>query len=148
MRRRSTRRRRQKPQTVELKEVAGRLSEFAAQIAQGLAAADFLQRRQIVRALVARVEFDEQGATVVYRIPALRSDGSTQAPVAPSGSADLSPESHQLGWRRTEAAMGVKFPETAAWCLAHRPLKCWATTTRRPVWLETRRRELKVRVML
>jgi site-specific DNA recombinase len=69
-------------QTVELKEVAGRVSEFASQVTQGLDAADFLTRRQIVRALVARVEIDEQGATVVYRIPGPRHDDGTQAPVA------------------------------------------------------------------
>jgi len=57
-------------QTIELTAVVGRLSEFAAQVRDGLDSLDWHQRRQLIRTLVARVELDEDGATVIYRVPA------------------------------------------------------------------------------
>lgn len=68
---------------VELTEVAGRLSGFAAQVEKGLKQADFATQRQIIRALVARVEIDEQGATVVYRVPGSRG-GPSSPPAEPT----------------------------------------------------------------
>jgi len=56
-------------QTIELTAVVGRLSEFADQVRDGLQGLDWQHRRQLIRALVARVEIDEHGATVVYRVP-------------------------------------------------------------------------------
>lgn len=91
-------------QTVELKEVAGRLADFATQVAQGLQQADFLARRQILRALLARVEVDNEGATVVYRIPALRPAGTPTPPTQPEpGLPSSAGESCQLRGRRNIA---------------------------------------------
>ena len=56
-------------QTVELTAVVGRLSEFGAQVRDGLDHLDWHQRRQLIRTLVARVEVEQDGATVVYRVP-------------------------------------------------------------------------------
>jgi site-specific DNA recombinase len=64
-------------QTVELTAVIGRMKDFAERVKQGLDKLDWSQRRQLIRALVARVEIDEEGATIVYRIP-----------TAPSGPGD------------------------------------------------------------
>src|SRR5207249_379489 len=61
-------------------------------------------RRQIIRALVARIEIDEEGATVVYRIHPPSSSGSTHAPVPQPDSTGTSPESSQLRQRRTATA--------------------------------------------
>ena len=91
---------------IELTEVAGRLSGFAAQVEKGLKQADFATQRQIIRALVARVEIDEQGATVVYRVPGSRGGPSsppeelTPDPAAPAEASCL------LRGRRHDSALG------------------------------------------
>ena len=56
-------------ETVTLQAVAGRLKDFAARVKDGLDRLTWHERQQLVRALVARVEVDEEGATVVYRLP-------------------------------------------------------------------------------
>ena len=52
----------------ELTLMLGRLEEFAAQITTGLHAADWLTRREIIRALVKRVEVDQDQVRVVFRV--------------------------------------------------------------------------------
>jgi site-specific DNA recombinase len=82
-------------QTVEVTAVTGRLSEFANQVRNGLHSLDWQQRRQLIRTLVARVEVDDEGATVIYRVP-------TPAPptdnTPPGGGSDG--ESCPLRWGR------------------------------------------------
>jgi site-specific DNA recombinase len=56
-------------ETIELSEVVGRLSDFSEKVRAGLANLSWLQRRQLIRTLVSRVEIDEEGATIVYRVP-------------------------------------------------------------------------------
>jgi len=70
-------------QTVELKAVVGRLRDFAAQVGDGLDHLSWVKRRQLIRTLVAKVEIDEGGATVVYRVP---TSGSPPGPPNPPGS--------------------------------------------------------------
>jgi site-specific DNA recombinase len=57
----------------ELRAVLGRLEIFAAKVNEGLHEADFQTRREIIRALVKRVEIDEQQIRVVFRIGPLAS---------------------------------------------------------------------------
>jgi site-specific DNA recombinase len=52
----------------ELRLLLGRLETFAAKVKDGLHTADFQTRRDIIRALVKRVEIDEQQIRVVFRI--------------------------------------------------------------------------------
>ncbi len=52
----------------ELRLVVGRLETFAAHVQEGLHQADFQTRRDIIRALVKRVEVDEQQIRVVFRV--------------------------------------------------------------------------------
>ena len=52
----------------ELTLILGRLDEFAARIKTGLHEADWLTRREIIRALVKRVEIDQEQVRVVFRI--------------------------------------------------------------------------------
>jgi site-specific DNA recombinase len=52
----------------ELRLVVGRLQEFADKVNGGLDGADWATRREIIRALVKRVEVDENNVRVVYRI--------------------------------------------------------------------------------
>ena len=56
-------------QQAELRLVLGRLEEFAAKVQQGLAAADWETRREMIRTLVKRVEVDREQVEVVFRVP-------------------------------------------------------------------------------
>jgi site-specific DNA recombinase len=53
----------------ELRLLIGRLEDFAAQVEVGLETADWLTRREIIRALVSRVEIDHAQVNVVFRVP-------------------------------------------------------------------------------
>jgi site-specific DNA recombinase len=63
----------------ELTLILGRLDEFAARIKTGLHEADWLTRREIIRALVKRVEIDQEQVRVVFRV-----NPPPQAPQLPS----------------------------------------------------------------
>jgi site-specific DNA recombinase len=52
----------------ELRLVIGHLQEFAGRVRSGLAEADWSTRREIIRALVKRVEVDKEEVRVVYRV--------------------------------------------------------------------------------
>lgn len=62
----------------ELMLLLSRLEDFVAQVKTGLHAADWLTRREIIRALVKRVEVEQQQVRVVFRIGPL-------SPHPPSG---------------------------------------------------------------
>src|SRR5439155_18906026 len=55
----------------ELTSVIGRIEAFAARVSAGLAEADWQQRREILQALVQRVEVEHDQVTVVFRIEML-----------------------------------------------------------------------------
>jgi site-specific DNA recombinase len=60
----------------QLRLVVGKFREFSAGVREGLQGADWLMRREIVRALVKRVEIDDQKVKIVYRIdPVPRAKG-------------------------------------------------------------------------
>ena len=61
-------------QRVELRSVIGQLQEFVDRIKSGLQDADWSTRREIIRALVKRVEVDETQIRVIYRIDPLPFD--------------------------------------------------------------------------
>jgi site-specific DNA recombinase len=77
----------------ELKLLIGHLEEFVTKVQRNLASADWTMKREIIRALVRRVEIDKQEVTVVFRVGP-----------DPSG---LTPEkqSSQHCWRRALAAV-------------------------------------------
>ncbi len=52
----------------ELTLILGRLDEFAARVKTGLHEADWPTRREIIRALVKRVEIDQEQVRVVFRV--------------------------------------------------------------------------------
>src|SRR3954451_14699245 len=52
----------------ELRLVIGQLEEFARRVSQGLEGPDWDTRREVIRALVKRVEIDEQEVRIVYRV--------------------------------------------------------------------------------
>jgi site-specific DNA recombinase len=52
----------------ELKLLIGQLEEFVAKVQRNLAAAAWAMKREIIRALVRRVEMDKQEVTVVFRV--------------------------------------------------------------------------------
>src|SRR4051794_19091474 len=53
----------------ELLLVVAHLEEFAQRVCRGLDDLDWLERREIVRALVRRIEIDHEGVEIVFRIP-------------------------------------------------------------------------------
>jgi site-specific DNA recombinase len=65
--------------TIEMRAVVTRLEAFGERVRAGLANLAWLERRQLIRTLVARVEIQPDGATIVYRIPSTGTSG-------PSGS--------------------------------------------------------------
>lgn len=62
----------------ELRLILGRLELFAAKVNDGLQHADFQTRRDITRALVKRVEVDEQQIRVVFRVSPASSPSSSE----------------------------------------------------------------------
>ena len=71
-------------ETFELREVVTRLEDFATRVRSGLEGFSWLDRRQLIRTLVSRVEIDSEGATVVYRL-------------RPNGASVSSPRSSSIG---------------------------------------------------
>lgn len=58
--------------------ILGQLDTFAAKVKAGLQQADFPTRREIIRALVKRVEVDEQQIRVVFRVSPTWSPSSSE----------------------------------------------------------------------
>src|ERR1700732_1709807 len=56
----------------------GQLEEFARRVSQELQEPDWETRREVVRALVKRVEIDEQEVRIVYRVSPSPFEGSPQ----------------------------------------------------------------------
>ncbi len=52
----------------ELRRVIGQLEEFAQRVSEGLEGSDWLTRREIIRALVKKVEVDKKEARIMYRV--------------------------------------------------------------------------------
>jgi site-specific DNA recombinase len=65
-------------QEAELRLVIGQLEEFASRVSQGLQEPDWATRREVVRALVKRVEVDEQEVRIVYRVSPSPFEGGPQ----------------------------------------------------------------------
>ena len=78
----------------EMRLIVGRLEEFAAQMCDGLAAADWTTRRELIRTLVKRVEVDHDAVKVVFRV-------ESTPRLSPSGNDDLTD-----CWRRGEPPVG------------------------------------------
>ncbi len=77
----------------ELRVILSRLETFAAKVQDGLHQADFQMRRDIIRALVKRVEVDEQQIRIVFRV----------SPISPPSSADDASHTWQHCGRRGHA---------------------------------------------
>ncbi len=67
----------------DLRLIITQLEDFVAKVRGGLATADWLTRREIMRALVRRVEIDKQQVTVVFRVPPTSSDLGPDGGVLP-----------------------------------------------------------------
>jgi len=53
----------------QIQAVLGQLQEFAQRVSEGLQEATWQTRREIIRALVKRVEIDAEEVRVVYKVP-------------------------------------------------------------------------------
>lgn len=67
----------------DLQLIIGQLEDFVAKVRGGLAAADWRARREIIRAVVRRVEIDQQHVTVVFRVPPTASTTGPDGGVLP-----------------------------------------------------------------
>jgi site-specific DNA recombinase len=65
-------------QETELRLVIGQLEEFAKRVSEGLQEPDWNTRREVVRALVKKVEVDEQEVRIVYRVSPFPFEGGPQ----------------------------------------------------------------------
>src|SRR5205807_4607333 len=67
----------------ELRLILARLETFASKVKEGLAEADWLTRRELIRTLVKRVEVNQEHVNVIFRIgpttPSTPSDHHTQS---------------------------------------------------------------------
>ena len=86
-------------EAVTLRSVTGRLEDFAARVRGGLAARDWEGRRELIRLLVARIEVDAEGATIVFRIPMKPPTEGPAAPSNDSGAGSSEACSQLRGWR-------------------------------------------------
>ena len=86
----------------ELRLILGRLDEFASRVKQGLDQADWSTRRDIIRALVKRVEIDQEQVRVVFRV-----NPPPQAPQPPSEKD--SPSLQHCGGRDCAPLRGSRF---------------------------------------
>ena len=82
---------------VELRAIAARLEDFASRVRDGLDHLSWLERRQLIRTLVSRVEVDEEEVTVVYRLPNPTPPRAGPAPSGPSGQGANSTGLHRCG---------------------------------------------------
>jgi site-specific DNA recombinase len=102
----------------ELKLLIGHLEEFVTKVQRNLASADWGMKREIIRALVRRVEIDKQEVTVVFRVGP---DLSGQSPEK---------KSSQHCWGRDHSALGhaggglMKEGSVASFHLRELPLCC------------------------
>jgi site-specific DNA recombinase len=65
-------------QEAELRLVIGQLEEFARRVTQGMQGPDWETRREVIRALVKRVEIDDQEVRIVYRVSPSPFEGRPQ----------------------------------------------------------------------
>ena len=82
----------------ELTLILGRLDEFASRVKDGLHAADWSTRREIIRALVKRVEIDQEQVRVVFRV-------NPPPPSTPQAPSEKDAQSLQHCRRRDNAAL-------------------------------------------
>src|SRR6266849_4274895 len=83
----------------ELRLILGRLQDFTSRVKEGLHAADWSTRREIIRALVKRVEIDQEQVHVVFRV----------GPNIPFSPSDKNTQSLQHCGRRGDPALGRAF---------------------------------------
>ena len=62
----------------EIRLIVGRLEDFAAKIDAGLEDSDWLSKREMIRALVKRVEVTPDRVNVVFRVDAYRGEASPE----------------------------------------------------------------------
>ena len=89
-------------QEMELRLVIGQLEDFATRVSQELQEPDWDTRREVLRALVKKVEIDEQDIRIVYRISPSPFEGGSQQ------------GSLQHCWGRDQPPFGQHLPELCA----------------------------------
>ncbi len=97
----------------ELRLILGRLETFASKVKEGLAEADWLTRRELIRTLVKRVEVNQEHVNVIFRIgpttPSTPSDHHTQSLQHCGRREDATLRGSALGWAEIEFLHDSRF---------------------------------------
>ena len=111
-------------ETVHLRAVITQLEDFGSRVRKGLDAVSWLERRHIIRTLVAKVEIDATGATIVYRLPSAEpaADGGAEPPPNGGGSTGRR-ESCQLREGRHDPALRSARDDRAHHAVLHHPCR-------------------------
>ena len=81
----------------QLSLVIARVDDFANRVRERLNELSWHERRQIIRMLVERVEIDESGATIVFRLPTINTDPIATSPTSGADSEKTTtPQSYGL----------------------------------------------------
>jgi site-specific DNA recombinase len=90
--------------------VTGRLEDFAAKVRQGLDGLDWLGRREIIRALVRRIEVDHDSVEVIFRVPPAPTSASPHSCRATEAQASWQ---HRTGGSRAHVCLARPVPEAS-----------------------------------
>ena len=101
----------------ELRLVIGQLEEFARRVSEGLQEPSWGTRREVVRALVKKVEVDEQEVRIVYRVsPSPFEKRPQQGSLQRCWGRDLSwPGESDFRWAPAAAGATLRHPRSSAW---------------------------------
>src|SRR5437879_10959881 len=84
----------------ELRLIIGRLEDFAAKVQHGLAEADWTSKRDLIRALVKRVEVARDDVNIVFRIDPYPGDSDPEKKVCNFVGGVVSPILANIGYPR------------------------------------------------
>jgi site-specific DNA recombinase len=79
----------------DLRLIISQLEDFVAKVRGGLATADWRTRREIIRALVRRVEIDQQHVSVVFRVPPMSTNSGPDSSILPDCRRGVLPDHRQ-----------------------------------------------------
>ncbi len=116
----------------ELRLILARLETFASKVKEGLAEADWLTRRELIRTLVKRVEVNQEHVNVIFRI----------GPTTPSTPSDHHTQSLQHCGRRAQPNVVEYLPEQTGHLCRNRASANLhtrnPTTSQRTLWVSPR----------
>ena len=99
----------------ELRLIIGRLEDFAAKVQHGLAEADWTSKRDLIRALVKRVEVARDDVNIVFRIDPYPGDADPEKKSLQLCRGSELPSPGQYDARRVGKTPSGEVPNSRAW---------------------------------